>query len=261
MKKHFLILILLLAATYSCTVTKRHYTGGWHVEWNKRIHNHHSVKVSDNRLKAEMTPNQSLIQESIQNQVTETAQVIQDTVQVVKKAAPISTQENESVKTTFVSMNELKNPADTVKKRQKWVPYKYRREQEEAEDQQRIRLHQQTNSNEEPQPRSGVNIATSILATAVLVYFGYGGTILLTAFCLLIFDFTITVTLEAYFAAFLLAWIMFAGITSLLLRMWMQPRKDETYKAFKKRLWNYSMLIAVGLALITVIVLGVILFL
>ena len=227
------------------------------MEWHKPVHSrHNSVKEQINPVEYEVAETAPILQEPIQVQTDEVIQYNEQT----ETETPVtnSNYASPSIATTHASIQSAKLPSDSLKKREKWVPYKYRKQQKEAENSQSSKS---SNENEEPEKRSGFDIGITILGSILAIYFGYGGTILMTAFCLLIFDFTISLSLEAYFAAFLLAWIMFAGITSLLLRMWMQPHKDETYKAFKKRLWRYSMLIAVGLALITVIVLGTVMFL
>lgn len=260
MKTIHFIFVLLILGTTSCTVTKRRYTGGWHVEWHKRHkastpQSPHSDPTVENRLFSETT-----VEEQIgMPEINETAGIVTedsfpaDTIRSSKKSQQLK-------KLARQSDLQKKTP-DTQKEKKKWVPYKYRKQQEEQENSERAKSTNETDENTPSQKRTAFEIFMFIIGTLVLIYLGYGTAVGLAAICLLLFDFTITLSFAAYLIAFLIAWITFAGITALILRMWVQKRPDESQSVYKKRLWRYSMLIAVLLALITVILLGVFIFL
>lgn len=46
--KHFLLLILLSLLIGSCSITKRRYNSGWHVEWHKKHHDSNPETVVEN---------------------------------------------------------------------------------------------------------------------------------------------------------------------------------------------------------------------
>lgn len=46
--KHFLLLILLSTLIGSCSITKRRYNSGWHVEWHKKHHDSNPETVVEN---------------------------------------------------------------------------------------------------------------------------------------------------------------------------------------------------------------------
>lgn len=260
MKTYSLILLLSVLTATSCTITKRRYTGGWHVEWNKRYKEQPAVTPHSNT-----EENNPLYPETNEDVFQKEQGISENTDVILKESFPADTvhrsKKSQQLKKLSRKTSQENETSDTQKEKKKWVPYKYRKQQEEQEDAERTQSEKIDEEIEEPSSRSALEIVISILGTLALVYLGYGSTVGLAALCLLIFDYSAGVGVVAYLATFFLAWILFAGVTAILLRLWIQKRSDESQASYRHRLWNYSMLIAVILALITVIVLGVVLFL
>lgn len=255
MKTKYIILFLLLIVATSCTVTKRRYTGGWQVEWHKRARTNHDSKQPTLDLKEDQfagndeKKTETLLIASTVNESHQGEQTSQS-----DEAMEVYDQEGITNPTEVVSVQCVNIPADTTKKREKWVPYKYRKQQFDDEKGTQV-------ESEGPKKRSVLLIILLVIASLLILYLGFGTALGLAALCLAFFDFSVTVSFWAYLVAFIISWPIFALTLSLLLRVWIQVPAGETEKAHNKRLWKYAMLIALGLTLIALVLLGVAMFL
>lgn len=240
----FFLLLLLTAA--SCTVTKRRYSAGWNIEWHKQVNSNHPAPHTKTA-----TPNDQfatnaeekasdllLHPETTESEVISSTSALKDEVVL-----------SDALETAVEKETPKSQPDDTIKKRQKWIPYKVRKEQQELE--------KVANGEEiEPKKRTALTIVSLVIGSLFIAYNLYGLVFLLTLIGMLLLDSGVTILFLTYVVPFLFAWWLYTEITVLMVRIWSPNRKEETYKAFRKRVLLICRLVAIALALISVLIIG-----
>lgn len=230
----------------SCALTKRHYSKGWHVEWHKRINARQAApqtKIAVNSDPTTIFGKDKTANLLLQSDSPEPQRIVRTSPKVNE------IQLSDTLQTAIQHQTTVSEPEDTLKKRNKWVPYKVRREQAELE---------QAANDEEIKPKKWtvLTILLLVISSLFIAYSLFGGVFLLTVFGMLLLDSGVTILFLTYAVPFVFAWWLYAEITVLMVRIWSINRKEKTYKAFRKRVLFICRLVAIALALITIIVIG-----
>lgn len=116
--KRFLPLLLLTLLIASCSITKRRYTNGWHIEWNKKQHHSDGETVSKND-RAEHSSNQltevDTLTEIVQSGSNESPE-LQENNSVIRTAELTVATEDQPILTepTQESRNTTENTPSTT---------------------------------------------------------------------------------------------------------------------------------------------------
>ncbi|MES2555203.1 MAG: hypothetical protein V4604_03580 [Bacteroidota bacterium] len=115
--KHFLLLIIVSLLIGSCSITKRRYNTGWHVEWHKKHNNSGEETASadpNNSVRLAEVPSQNSIPGSVSEEIPTTNES--------ETSSPVQLAESASVKEDALSLSE--DHPETTSSAQTTIPAK-----------------------------------------------------------------------------------------------------------------------------------------
>lgn len=230
----------------SCSVTKRRYAAGWHVEWHNNNQSHQPEKRQHTSRTSTSTP---VLSEEDERAVSRTENQVQNVAGIPAADSTTPSIKNPSTAVTS-EMHELdftgsKENSATGEKlnntNRRKSHFTTQKERNQAAN---------TDVEQQPEKQSIILSLLIFLACLILIAIILGSTITIPLTVILLIDADLFAIIVGCLFALLVSWIISTEAMVLLSRLLSTNKRHETYTEFRKRILKKCKIIALLIILL-----------